>query len=467
MADLWRPVKGVAIKEARQGLFLFSFAHPLDMEGVLNGGPWTFDNNTLIMERVQIGMQIENIPLFHAAFWVQIHNLPTGLMKESVGKDLANYIGMFMEYDKNNNSNFWRQYMRVRVKVDVRQPLKKDTKVKNKAGEWCTINFKYEKLGVFCFVCGIMGHAENKCEVRYSMENDDGNRKWSGEIRADQRKQGGRQTSRWLREERGGGEGFTGGARRINGDATMGGSSMGTHSADVYNTSQIQPHHHHPTMANTLNANQENSIICLGQPFNHMEPRLYTTCSQPIFQTKTDTQIESQNQPLLLTETEKLTPLKADQTTLKTTNVLSPNYGQSSHNHDQQLLQFPFPNNQINTPLFLNNSPIFTSKSKLPIKLNDTRKNPSVHRTQLVHNKTRPVTKKNHTQPEPNQNEPILSLNRTEPETQLNQVSAADMEIQMEKKRRREEDNKSEENGKEIVQHFLSAGPGSQDCREQ
>jgi hypothetical protein len=220
-------------------------------------------------------------------------------------------------------------------------------------------------------------------------------------------------------------------------------------------------------MANTLNANQENSIICLGQPSNHMESRSFATCSQQIFQAKNDKQIESRSQPLLLTETEKITPLKADHTTLKTATILSPNYGQSSHNYDQQLLQFPFPNNQINTPLFLNHSPIFTSKSKMPIQINDTRKNSSAHRTQLVHKTTRPVTKKNQTQPEPNLNEPDLSLNRTEPETQLNHVSAADMEIQMEKKRRREEDNKSEENGKEIIQHFLSAGPGSQDCREQ
>jgi hypothetical protein len=101
-------VKGVTIKEAKAGLFLFSFAHPLDMEAVLQGGPWTFDNNMLLLDRVQLGMQIESIPLFHAAFWVQIHNLPAGLMKETVGVKLGNYIGMFMEYDKNNNTSFWR-----------------------------------------------------------------------------------------------------------------------------------------------------------------------------------------------------------------------------------------------------------------------------------------------------------------------------------------------------------------------
>jgi 14-3-3 protein epsilon len=203
MAEIWKPVKGVTIKEATTGKFLFHFAHPLDMEAVLNGGPWTFDNNMLILERVQIGMQIENIALNHVNMWVQVHDLPMGFMKEKVGTKLANYIGVLLEYDKNNNLSFWRQYMRIRVKIDVRMPLKKDAKVMDMEGKWCTVKFKYEKLGTFCFVCGVMGHGENKCEVRFSMEQDDGTREWSAEIRADSRRQGGRIASRWLKEEGG------------------------------------------------------------------------------------------------------------------------------------------------------------------------------------------------------------------------------------------------------------------------
>jgi hypothetical protein len=72
--------------------------------------------------------------------------------------------------------------MRIRVKIDVRKPLKKDAKVKNREGELCTVTFKYEKLGIFYFLCGIMGHAENRCEVHYSMEQDDGRRGWSADI---------------------------------------------------------------------------------------------------------------------------------------------------------------------------------------------------------------------------------------------------------------------------------------------
>ncbi|GAU46371.1 hypothetical protein TSUD_141290 [Trifolium subterraneum] len=37
LADVWRPVKGMTVKEATQGLYLFKFFHPLDVEEVLKG----------------------------------------------------------------------------------------------------------------------------------------------------------------------------------------------------------------------------------------------------------------------------------------------------------------------------------------------------------------------------------------------------------------------------------------------
>lgn len=175
----------------------------LDMESAINGGPWSFDGHLLVIERMKLGVQLENIPLYSVDFWIQVHNLPAGLMLERVGKTIANFIGDFVEYDKNNNSSFWRQYMRLRVKIDVRKPLKKHTRVKNKGGEWCTVLFKYEKLGLLCFVCGILGHSEQKCEVRFAMPKDNGVRMWSSDIRAELRRGGGGPGSRWFKKDSG------------------------------------------------------------------------------------------------------------------------------------------------------------------------------------------------------------------------------------------------------------------------
>jgi hypothetical protein len=108
-----------------------------------------------------------------------------------------------LEYEGNNNSSFWREYMRLNVRFDIRQPLKIGEKIKANGGEWCVVDFKYERLGTFCFVCGVLGHSENKCEVRFSQPDVTIPKRWSNAIRADLWKPGGRVSSTWLREDGG------------------------------------------------------------------------------------------------------------------------------------------------------------------------------------------------------------------------------------------------------------------------
>lgn len=93
--------------------------------------------------------------------------------------------------------------MRIRVKVDIRMPLKKERQVRKTGGEWSVVNFKYEKLGIFCFVCGCLGYMENKCGILFAKEEDDGIRGSSVALRAESRRQGNGSGSRWLREEKG------------------------------------------------------------------------------------------------------------------------------------------------------------------------------------------------------------------------------------------------------------------------
>lgn len=185
MADTWRPGRGVQIDEVEEGLFAFQFFHQLDIQKVLKLGPWTFDKHLLVLGVVQEGMQPWEVLLNHVPFWVQVHGVPTGFMSETVGRSFGNFIGEFLEYDVNNTSNFWRPYMRIRVMVDVREPLRRSKRIKKQGGDAKTVTFKYERLEVFCYLCGKLGHSENACEVRFTMGVDDGVRGWGPELRVE------------------------------------------------------------------------------------------------------------------------------------------------------------------------------------------------------------------------------------------------------------------------------------------
>lgn len=52
--------------------------------------------------------------------------------------------------------------------MDVRKPLKRRMKIKREGEDWSWINFKYERLSTFCFVCERLGHSERDCDMVYA-----------------------------------------------------------------------------------------------------------------------------------------------------------------------------------------------------------------------------------------------------------------------------------------------------------
>ncbi|XP_019179721.1 PREDICTED: uncharacterized protein LOC109174935 [Ipomoea nil] len=163
MAGVWRPAVGVNMRELQPRKFLFRFYHDGDLTRILNDGPWTYDQSLLLMKRVQEGVDLESIPLTHADFWVQIHSLPVGLRSASVVMAIGSFLGTFVSTDERNFDGGMQTFYRVRVSLDVVKPLKKQMKLKRDSGEWAVVDFKYERLPKFCFLCGVIGHGDRFC----------------------------------------------------------------------------------------------------------------------------------------------------------------------------------------------------------------------------------------------------------------------------------------------------------------
>ncbi|CAN1852160.1 hypothetical protein LINPERHAP1_LOCUS40528 [Linum perenne] len=71
-----------------------------------------------------------------------------------------------------------------RTRLDVRKALKREKKIKRPGGNSFTCYFEYEKLPSFCYICGLIGHVERNCEIRFQKEEHEIERKWDGELRA-------------------------------------------------------------------------------------------------------------------------------------------------------------------------------------------------------------------------------------------------------------------------------------------
>lgn len=200
LASIWRPVKGVFMEETNQpNMFLFKFFHDLDVQRVLNDGPWTFNQQVLLVKRLDVDEQLKDVKLTELFIWVQVYDVPIGFHSEYVMKSVGNYVGRFMESDPRNLQRMSRNFLRIKVALDIQRPLKAKMRIKKAGGDWLWLHFKYERLPSFCFFCGLIGHTEKFCEAMYDNPQGMEARKYDSSLRAVMRNQGAGTGNQWLR----------------------------------------------------------------------------------------------------------------------------------------------------------------------------------------------------------------------------------------------------------------------------
>ncbi|XP_074339573.1 uncharacterized protein LOC141677486 isoform X2 [Apium graveolens] len=204
LADVWRPTRGINIKDLKPGIFLFQFYHMDDLEWVLNGGPWTFDGGMLVLSKIGNGEDPLGVPLVNLQFWIQLVGVPSGLIMEAAGKQLGDFFGSFIAYDPINNTSIWRDFMRIKISIDVRQPLRRKKKICKRNGMESIVQGRYERLGDFCFICGLVTHTERICAKKMQLSIRDGGRERGAWLRFPARRAAGQERSRFLRDDRDG-----------------------------------------------------------------------------------------------------------------------------------------------------------------------------------------------------------------------------------------------------------------------
>ena len=199
MASLWRPGRGLYVKQLEGNRFLFQFYHEIDIKRVMEGSPWMFGRFHLIMERLKEGDNPRTMAINNLDIWVQLHDISAGFMSLRVATDVGNYIGKFIENDSNNFTGVWRDYLRIRVTLPLDVPIKRRMKLKKTEENWCWVNFKYEAIPTFCFICGMVGHGDKFCERLFDNPGGNVQKAYGSWLRAEPRRKTHTVGSRWLR----------------------------------------------------------------------------------------------------------------------------------------------------------------------------------------------------------------------------------------------------------------------------
>lgn len=144
--------------------------------------PWHFDRHTLALSNVSGESKPSEIPLFEASFWVRVYDLPlVGRSSETNARNIGNKVGTFMAVDKSDVVGI-NKSLRVRTMIDLREPLKKEITLKLRGGISQQFGVKYERLPLFCYYCGKLGHGDKDCEQMLHMAKP--KRMFSDKLRA-------------------------------------------------------------------------------------------------------------------------------------------------------------------------------------------------------------------------------------------------------------------------------------------
>ena len=168
----WRMGDDVRIVEVGNGLLQFRFAHAFQMKWVMEHGPWNFDNHLLVLRPWEWGLTAATTTFTHALFWVQIWGLPFDLMDPGVGETIGHNLDNFVLVDKRSEFMDSASFLRIRVEIPIAKPLRRGGYILSPEGEQVWVQYKYERLPLFCHSCGRLGHSVQVCTHTTPPTND-------------------------------------------------------------------------------------------------------------------------------------------------------------------------------------------------------------------------------------------------------------------------------------------------------
>lgn len=159
----WGLEDKVQMVEVGSNLFQFKLNSEFDLERILNGGPWSFDNQMLLLTKWRKGMNANNARLNHASLWVQIWGVPFDMVSPKVATEVGGRLGDVVEVERRQKQDDPSYLMRVKVALPISKPLRRGGFLAGMDGTRHGVTFKYERLPMLCHYCGVLGNDLRHC----------------------------------------------------------------------------------------------------------------------------------------------------------------------------------------------------------------------------------------------------------------------------------------------------------------
>ncbi|KAM0888385.1 hypothetical protein ACQ4PT_028381 [Festuca glaucescens] len=160
----WGNPKGLMVRPMGPNLFLAEFGSEADKSRVAKGGPWTLSRHAILLKDFDATVDPEDVVFNELPVWARIMKLGYALMNSERAAPIAARLGMVDRMEVDENGKAWGSYLRVRVSIDASEPIMRCVSVfSKKKNMLLQYDVMYEKLPIFCFSCGRLGHSSLLC----------------------------------------------------------------------------------------------------------------------------------------------------------------------------------------------------------------------------------------------------------------------------------------------------------------
>uniref|UniRef100_A0A803NV61 Reverse transcriptase domain-containing protein n=1 Tax=Cannabis sativa TaxID=3483 RepID=A0A803NV61_CANSA len=169
LTGMWRLQRGwrFQVLDCKTKTFVFCLNSEGEARFVLSNGPWSpCDGFMMVAAMPEDGLWTSG-DLDSLDVLVKAHGIPLELMTDDAAVLLANRVGKYISANKVRKKGVLiNSFIRFRSRISIRLPLVPGVSLEGNSKKKHWAFFKYERLPVFCFKCGVIGHLENMCSGR-------------------------------------------------------------------------------------------------------------------------------------------------------------------------------------------------------------------------------------------------------------------------------------------------------------
>ncbi|KAF4383100.1 hypothetical protein F8388_009131 [Cannabis sativa] len=170
LSGLWKLHPGWRFQTVKPRTFIFRLGSSKEVKYVLDNGPWNLCSGFLLVAALPEDGKWESADLSSMDIWVKARGVPLPFLTESCIQQMASRMGKLLQANKvRKNGVILNDYLRFQVRLNLAVPLLAGVSLPEYGQKKVWSFFKYEKLPIFCFKCGVIGHVETDCSGKKRM----------------------------------------------------------------------------------------------------------------------------------------------------------------------------------------------------------------------------------------------------------------------------------------------------------